>query len=82
VYRALVVPGKAGRRWEQENPFPHTPSSETRLVRAEVTDPTLPGKTSKLQVTQTVPQSDTGRQGENPKALERTRVKELGNMAP
>jgi hypothetical protein len=30
----------------------------------------------------TVPQSDTGRQGENPKALERTRVKELGNIAP
>ena len=48
----------------------------------EVTDTTLPGKSSKLQVTQTVPQSDTGRQGENPKALERTRVKELGNIAP
>ena len=78
----MVVPGKAGRRWEQANPFPHTPSSETRLNRAKVTDPTLPRKTSKLQVTQTVPQSDTGRQGENPKALERTRVKELGNMAP
>ena len=30
----------------------------------------------------TVPQSDTGRQGENPKALERTRVKELGKMVP
>ncbi len=30
----------------------------------------------------TVPQTNTGRQGENPKALERTRVKELGKMAP
>ena len=30
----------------------------------------------------TVPQTDTGGQGENPKALERTRVKELGKMAP
>ena len=30
----------------------------------------------------TVPQTDTGRQGENPKALERTRVKELGKMVP
>ena len=49
---------------------------------AEVTDPTLPGKTSKHQITRTVPQSDTGRQGENPKALERTWVKELGNIAP
>ena len=48
----------------------------------EVTDATLPGKTSKLQITTTVPQTDTGGQGENPKALERTRVKELGNIAP
>ena len=53
-----------------------------RVHQDEVTDATLPGKTSKLQVVQTVPQSDTGRQGENPKALERTRVKELGNIAP
>ena len=30
----------------------------------------------------TVPQTDTGGQGENPKALERTRVKELGKMVP
>ena len=30
----------------------------------------------------TVPQTDTGGQGENPKALERTRVKELGKLAP
>ena len=49
---------------------------------AEVTDPTLPGKTSKLKVMQTVPQTDTGGQDENSQALERTRVKELGNMAP
>ena len=53
-----------------------------RVLLDEVTDPTLPGKTSKLQVTRTVPQTDTGRQGENPKALERTRVKELGKMVP
>ena len=30
----------------------------------------------------TVPQSDTGRRGEYPKALERTPVKELGKLAP
>ena len=29
-----------------------------------------------------VPQTDTGRQGEDPKARERTLVKELGKMAP
>ena len=30
----------------------------------------------------TVPQTDTGGRVENTKALERTRVKELGKMAP
>ena len=30
----------------------------------------------------TVPQSDTGRRVENTKAIGRTLVKELGNMAP
>jgi hypothetical protein len=29
-----------------------------------------------------VPQTDTGRQGEYPKALERTLVKELGKIPP
>ncbi len=29
-----------------------------------------------------VPQTDTGGQGEKPKALETTRVKELGKMTP
>ena len=31
---------------------------------------------------ETVPQTDTGGQGENPKAFERTLVKELGKIAP
>ena len=30
----------------------------------------------------TVPQTDTGRRGENPKALERTLVQELGKLPP
>jgi hypothetical protein len=30
----------------------------------------------------TVPQTDTGGQGENPKALERTLEKELGKLTP
>ncbi|GAA3892786.1 hypothetical protein GCM10022228_00010 [Halomonas cibimaris] len=30
----------------------------------------------------TVPQTNTGGQGENPQALETTRVKELGKMVP
>ena len=32
--------------------------------------------------TRTVPQTDTGGQVENTKALERTRVKELGKIVP
>jgi hypothetical protein len=35
-----------------------------------------------VRYTLTVPQTDTGGQVENTKALERTRVKELGKMAP
>ena len=49
---------------------------------SEVVDARLPGKSSKLQIRKTVPQTDTGGQGENPKAFERTLVKELGKMVP
>ena len=48
----------------------------------EVADTQLPGRSSKLQLVKTVPQTDTGGQDENSKALERTRVKELGKFAP
>ena len=48
----------------------------------EVTDATLPGKASKLQVLLTVLETDTGGQVENTKALERTLVKELGKIVP
>lgn len=34
------------------------------------------------EVNRTVPQTDTGGQVENTKALERTRVKELGKLTP
>ena len=42
----------------------------------------LPRKASKGVTYQSVPQTDTGGQGENPKALERTLAKELGKIAP
>ena len=48
----------------------------------EVIDTMLPRKATKLQLYKTVPQTDTGGQDENSKALERTRVKELGKMTP
>ena len=55
---------------------------ETRLHGVEVVDAMLPGKASKLMIYRTVPQTDTGGQVENTKALERTRVKELGKIVP
>ena len=42
----------------------------------------LPRKASKRVLLAPVPQTDTGRRGENPKVLERTAVKELGKMTP
>ena len=49
----------------------------------KLADPTLPRKVStELTALVTVLQTDTGRQGEYPKALERTLVKELGKMTP
>ena len=78
----MVVPEKGGRLGLLANPESSTPSTETSPLLDEVTDTTLPRKAPKLQLQKTVPQSDTGRQGENPKALERTRVKELGKIVP
>jgi hypothetical protein len=54
----------------------------TKLYGAEVVDTLLPGKASKHQIDETVPETDTGGWVENTKALERTRVKELGKMVP
>ena len=42
----------------------------------------LPRKTSMRVLSVPVPQTDTGRRGENPKVLGRTAVKELGKMTP
>ena len=54
----------------------------TGLLADEVSDTQLPGKATKLQLHTTVPQTDTGGQDENSKALERTREKELGKLIP
>ena len=46
-------------------------------------DPQLPRKAPvELTAVVTVPQTDTGGRGEDPKALERTQPKELGKMTP
>ena len=48
---------------------------------SEVFDSPLPRKASS-EIKVPVPQTDTGRRGENPKVCERTLVKELGKMTP
>ncbi len=48
----------------------------------EVSNALLPGKVSKLQITSDRTKTNTGRQDENSKARKRTRVKELGKIAP
>ena len=46
-------------------------------------DPILPRKAAGgIETVVTVPQTDTGGQVENTKALKRTRVKELGKLTP
>jgi hypothetical protein len=50
-------------------------------LRAEVIDPILPRKAAGcVDILLTVPQTDSGGQVENTKALERTLVKELGKL--
>ena len=49
---------------------------------SQLSPSTLPRKASKRGTTRTVPQTDSGRWGENPQVIDRTVVKELGKLAP
>ena len=61
----------------------HREAMRRALSAHELSDPTLPRKApAELTAVVTVLQTDTGGRGEYPKALERTLVKELGNLAP
>ena len=52
-------------------------------MRRKLSGSMLPRKApTELTTVVTVPQTDTGRQGEYPKALETTLVKELGKIIP
>ena len=55
---------------------------EYEPVTGEVVNPPLPRKPAKVRSYVTVPQTDTGRRGEKPQALEITLAKELGKLAP
>jgi hypothetical protein len=55
-----------------------------RKGEADLSRSTANGGREKQRATRCgpVPQTDTGRRGEYPKALEKTVLKELGNMTP
>ncbi len=81
--QALVVLVKVSRLESQVNPGLF--KAETRNEDTTVSKSLMPRfqeKPLSFRSCATVPQTDTGGQGENPKALERTRVKELGKMVP
>ena len=84
AYGVSDVPGRDRRGISQANPGGHNPeeSGEVRLRPNQLANSTLPRKTSRGAIRVTVPQTGTGRRGENPKARERTLAKELGKIAP
>ena len=59
-----------------------SPRGDDVAARPEVRDPMLPRKSPRGASEVSVPQTDSGGRGENPKALERTLVKELCNLLP
>jgi hypothetical protein len=78
-----VVPVQARRRVSYDKKVrPLTPRGDDEAARPEVRDPMLPRKSPRGASEAPVPQTDTGGRGENPKALERTLVKELCNLPP
>jgi len=82
VYRALVVPEKDGRCGTLANPGSFNTEHRDEPFLAKSLIPRFQEKLLSISLHKTVPKTDTGGQDENSQALERTRVKELGNMVP
>ena len=80
--RLLDVPVKRVGRSLREIRGVNAEARDQESLLPEVADTLLPGKATKLQPVGTVPQTDTGGQDENSKALERTQEKELGKLTP
>ena len=70
--RSSIANGESTLRGDEESACAH-----------KLDDPQLPRKAPVESTADvTVPQTDTGGRGEDPKALERTLLKELGKMTP
>ncbi len=75
--------GRCVRRPSATNGASILRSDEESACAHKLGDPQLPRKAPvELTTDVTVPQTDTGGRGEDPKALERTLLKELGKMTP
>jgi hypothetical protein len=75
--------GRCSRRPSATNGASILRRDEESACAHKLDDPQLPRKASvELTADVTVPQTDTGGRGEDPKALERTLLKELGKMTP
>ena len=82
MFRFKPVGGSA-RRPSATNGDSTLRSDEESACAHKLGDPLLPRKAPvELTANVTVPQTDTGGRGEDPKALERTLLKELGKMTP
>ena len=77
-----VVPVQARRLVPHDEKAGSRPRGDDVAARPEVRDPMLPRKSPRGASEVSVPQTDSGGRGENPKALERTLVKELCNLPP
>ena len=81
-YRFKPV-GRPVRRPRATNGVSTLRGDEESACAHKLDDPQLPRKAPvELTADVTVPQTDTGGRGEDPKALERTQPKELGKMTP
>jgi hypothetical protein len=91
--RRRTVEPDIGYRFKPVEGFARRPSAtigestsrgdEEGACAHKLDDPQLPRKAPvELTAVVTVPQTDTGGRGEDPKALERTLLKELGKMTP
>ena len=75
--------GRLSRRPSATNGESILRRDEESACAHKLDDPQLPRKAPvELTADVTVPQTDTGGRGEDPKALERTLLKELGKMTP
>ena len=79
--RLMVEPVQAVSPVGSKAHLPRTGCDGDRNQSREACEFTLARKAAKSKEVP-VPQTDTGRRGENPKTNERTLVKELGKMTP